>query len=76
MIEINNLVHGAYYKGHDPTAPFHMPEPLVCVWDERDRQFLYLRYKFGGWMIDGYHHVDDTNRPETVPGFAPLERIK
>lgn len=76
MIPINELVHGAYYKGQNPTSPPHMLDPLVCIWDENERRFLYMRYKFGSWGIDEYHHVDDTNLPETIPGFTPVERIK
>ena len=60
------LVHGVNYIGHCRHA-------WVALWNGKDQQFVYLRQKFGGYLVEGIPHIDDAG--PTEDGFEPWQVV-
>ena len=52
MIAKKDLKHCIYYFGTCRNSH-------IAVWDEKQNRFYYMRYKFGGWMLEDIKHPED-----------------
>lgn len=60
----SELVTGAYYQGMSRNS-------LIALWS--GKKFVYLRYKFGGWISDEINHPEDDDGRYDV--FIPIQLL-
>lgn len=66
MLRKEQLVHGAYYRGHCRNAQ-------IARWNATEQQFAYLRSKFNQTFIEFIRHPVDENRYDV---FVPIEQAE
>jgi hypothetical protein len=67
MIPKNEMEDGVYYKGTCRNAK-------IAVWNDVDKLFYHLRWKFG-YRMDTIEHFEDV-KDKGMDGFIPLEKIE
>lgn len=65
MIPKKDLVHNNWYKGQCRNAP-------VAVWDAKNEEFLYIRFKFFEFFMESIKHPEDDDGYDL---FYPHEHI-